>query len=176
MTNEQVSAKTLWKATAGAVLVGSIALVTLILPAEYNIDPTGVGNALGLTILTAKEVDILPREHSGELQAVPASETIQLALPPGSELEYKMHMETGAQLTFEWATDGPPVYVDMHGEPEGDTSGYFLSFAETTVDSMKGSFSAVFTGPHGWYFKNTSDQPLHIRLTFKGQFQNPHIM
>ena len=46
-----VSTKTLVKASISAVVVAAIALVTFILPAEYNIDPTGIGNKLGLTAL-----------------------------------------------------------------------------------------------------------------------------
>lgn len=37
------------KATVVAALVGSMLLVTTILPAEYGIDPIGVGRVLGLT-------------------------------------------------------------------------------------------------------------------------------
>ena len=37
------------KATALAVCVAAALLVTTILPAEYGIDPTGMGRVLGLT-------------------------------------------------------------------------------------------------------------------------------
>ncbi|MBM95655.1 MAG: hypothetical protein CMI09_07400 [Oceanospirillaceae bacterium] len=188
MTNEQVSSKTLWQATAGAVLVGAIALVTLIMPAEYNVDPTGIGSVLGLTALSpeglaeAKEAANATSQNSaqsggeGNSMSTSMNDVAQLALPPNSGLEYKMIMEKGAQLSFEWMTDGALVYVDMHGEPAGDTSGYFLSYAETTVNMMKGSFTAAFTGTHGWYFKNTTDQPVKIQLFFNGQYQDPHVM
>ena len=55
-----VSTKTLVKASISAVVVAAIALVTFILPAEYNIDPTGIGNKLGLTELAqAVEMETL---------------------------------------------------------------------------------------------------------------------
>lgn len=179
--NTQVSGKTLWQATLGAVVIGAATLVTVILPAEYNLDPTGIGKALGLTALSPEELEKAQQSVSNQDQAAEngndsMGDVAQLALPPNSGLEYKMRMEQGAQLSFEWMTDGTPVYVDMHGEPEGDTSGYFLSYAETTVDKMKGSFTAAFTGTHGWYFKNTSDQPVTIHVFFNGQYQNPHVM
>src|SRR5205085_2072020 len=38
--------------TAIALLVATIILVTTVLPAEYGVDPTGAGAALGLTVLS----------------------------------------------------------------------------------------------------------------------------
>ncbi|NIW25204.1 MAG: hypothetical protein GWN29_11890, partial [Gammaproteobacteria bacterium] len=42
----------LWMGTLVALGAGLVLLVTTILPAEYGIDPTGIGGALGLTALT----------------------------------------------------------------------------------------------------------------------------
>lgn len=41
--------RTLVRSTAIAVAVAAAILVTTVLPAEYGIDPTGVGRVLGLT-------------------------------------------------------------------------------------------------------------------------------
>lgn len=41
------------KATIVSLIVASVLLVTTILPAEYGIDPTGVGRRLGLTVLAS---------------------------------------------------------------------------------------------------------------------------
>src|SRR3546814_1005665 len=41
----------LLKATALAVAVATVILVTAVLPAEYGIDPTGIGTQLGLNVL-----------------------------------------------------------------------------------------------------------------------------
>lgn len=45
------SVKSLLKATVVAIIVGGLILVTTVLPAEYSIDPTGIGAKLGLTKL-----------------------------------------------------------------------------------------------------------------------------
>ena len=45
------SVKSLLKATVVAIIVGGLILVTIVLPAEYGIDPTGTGTKLGLTKL-----------------------------------------------------------------------------------------------------------------------------
>src|SRR3546814_15274486 len=41
----------LLKATSLAVAVATVILVTAVLPAEYGLDRTGIGNQLGLTVL-----------------------------------------------------------------------------------------------------------------------------
>ena len=46
---ELPSTKRLIKSTVMAVLVAILFLLVAILPAEYGIDPTGVGKILGLT-------------------------------------------------------------------------------------------------------------------------------
>ena len=47
------SVRQLVKATLGAIAVAAIILVTTVLPAEYGIDPTGIGTRLGLDVLGA---------------------------------------------------------------------------------------------------------------------------
>jgi hypothetical protein len=179
MTTEQISASSLWKATAGAVVVGLVLLVTTILPAEYNIDPTGAGKAMGLTELSPEalaEKKATADQNQLNSTSNSAGDAVQFVIPPKSGLEYKMTMVEGDQVDYEWATNGAAVYVDMHGEPKGDTTGYFKSYTITTVAEMKGSFIAPFEGSHGWYFRNDTDQVIQVRLSFKGQYQNPHML
>ncbi|HEY1137039.1 MAG TPA: hypothetical protein VGE64_06070 [Xanthomonadaceae bacterium] len=52
-THSHPSARQLVKATLGASVVAAIILVTTVLPAEYGIDPTGIGTRLGLDVLGA---------------------------------------------------------------------------------------------------------------------------
>ena len=73
-------------------------------------------------------------------------------------------------MTYEWITDGEPLYFDLHGEPEGDTTGYFESYTIATSDEMKGSFTAPFAGSHGWYWKNTTNKPISVQLMVKGEY------
>jgi hypothetical protein len=48
---ERPTAKSLFRATVGAVLIAALLLVLVVLPAEYGIDPTGVGAGLGLAAM-----------------------------------------------------------------------------------------------------------------------------
>jgi hypothetical protein len=46
---ELPSARQLVRSTLLALLVATVLLVTCILPAEYGVDPTGIGRMIGLT-------------------------------------------------------------------------------------------------------------------------------
>ena len=48
-TEHAPSAAMLRRATIVALLVAAVVVVTAVLPAEYGIDPTGVGRRIGLT-------------------------------------------------------------------------------------------------------------------------------
>ena len=151
------------KYTLFSVVFAAVILLTVILPAEYNIDPTGIGHKLGLTVFNNKQA-----ETSG--QPTLASETITVIVPAGRGVEYKFIMAQYQKLEYEWRTDSEALYFDLHGEPQGDTTGYFESYAIATLRKMKGSFTAPFTGSHGWYWKNTSDTPVKVILTVKGDY------
>jgi len=47
--SELPSTKKLVRSTIIAVVIAAVLLVTVVLPAEYGVDPTGIGNVLGLT-------------------------------------------------------------------------------------------------------------------------------
>ena len=100
-----------------------------------------------------------------------AEQVIEISVPPHSGVEYKLKMNQYDKLNYEWITDGSALYFDLHGEPQGDTTGYFESYGIATLDGMKGSFTAPFNGSHGWYWKNTTDTPVAIQLMINGRYQ-----
>lgn len=169
MTQHVVSTKTLVKSTIAATIIAAVVFVCFILPAEYNIDPTHLGHKLGLTALAHHE-DEPTLTAQGTAATEQGQQVIEVTVPAGKGIEYKFQMNQHDKMTYEWLTDGEPLYFDLHGEPEGDTTGYFESYAIATLSEMKGSFTAPFTGSHGWYWKNTSDQPVAIQLIVKGQY------
>ncbi|MBU3018214.1 hypothetical protein KO519_11020 [Paraglaciecola agarilytica] len=169
MTQHVVSTKTLVKSTIAATIIAAVVFVCFILPAEYNIDPTHIGHKLGLTALAHHE-DEPTLAAQGSAVTEQGQQVVEVTVPAGKGIEYKFHMNQYDKMTYEWLTDGEPLYFDLHGEPEGDTTGYFESYAIATLSEMKGSFTAPFTGSHGWYWKNTSEQPVTIQLIVKGQY------
>jgi hypothetical protein len=169
MTEHVVSTKTLVKSTIAATIIAAVVFVCFILPAEYNIDPTHIGHKLGLTAL-AHHDDEPTQAAQGSAVTEQGQQVIEVTVPAGKGIEYKFQMDQHDKMTYEWLTDGAQLYFDLHGEPEGDTTGYFESYAIATLSEMKGSFTSPFTGSHGWYWKNTSDQPVAIQLIVKGQY------
>jgi len=161
----------LFKYTILSLLFAAVTLVTIILPAEYNIDPTGIGHRLGLTVFHDVTAEVNTVNSSGSTTASKGElETIEVNVPAGRGVEYKFVMTQYQKLEYEWMTDSSALYFDLHGEPEGDTTGYFESYAIATLDEMKGSFTAPFSGSHGWYWKNTSDAPVKVQLIVKGEY------
>lgn len=163
---------TLFKYTLFSIVFAVIALVTIILPAEYNIDPTGVGHALGLTVFNSTEAEVistaLSQKEAEKNKGI--AKTIDIMVPAHSGVEYKFTMQQHKKLSYLWLTNGAALYFDLHGEPEGDTTGYFESYAIATSNRMEGSFTTPFTGVHGWYWKNTSENPVTVQLTVKGDY------
>lgn len=162
----------LFKATAIALVVAAVVLVGAILPAEYGIDPTGLGKRLGLVALSEASVQGGGEGVREGDESIPYREDeVSIDVPPGKGLEYKVHLAEGGKLSYFWATDGDPLYFDFHGEPQGDTSGYFESYAESTHGDMTGTLFAPFAGSHGWYFENRSTASINVVLELKGHYE-----
>lgn len=162
--------KTLFRYTLFSLVFAAITLITIILPAEYNIDPTGIGHALGLTVLSQAEEPSVPSTLSTKVADKNVAERVDIIVPENSGVEYKFSMAQHQKLTYQWLTSGTALYFDLHGEPKGDTTGYFESYAIATLNGMEGSFTTPFAGVHGWYWKNTTNSPVTVQLTFKGQY------
>lgn len=164
------SAKTLIIATLAAAVLAVITLAVVILPAEYNIDPTGIGGALGLTELNTEAVaaeETAPVAREGQ-QLAYRTDSVTIDVPAGKGLEYKLHLAKHGHMEYQWTTENGQLYFDFHGEPTGDTSGYFESFAIATADEMRGSLTTPFDGSHGWYWKNNGEKTVTITLQTKG--------
>ena len=175
------------RATGLAALIAGVILVTTVLPAEYGIDPTGVGQALGL-----KEMgDMKEAEHLAEkaqattttmnapaatAAATASSEGVKtgkvtLTLQPGEGQEVKATMVAGEEFDFTWSTDGGQLNYDQHGEMAGAASDEYTSYDKGTKASATGKFRAPFDGTHGWYWRNRTDGPVTITVTANGQFE-----
>jgi hypothetical protein len=97
----------------------------------------------------------------------PRTETMTVTLAPGKGVEVKADLDAGQGLVFQW-TASADVGVDFHGEtPESKHE--FTSFdVEAAQRHAAGTFVAPFTGLHGWYWKNRSQQPVTVTVTVTG--------
>ena len=164
------STASLLKALAIALVIAVLLFVTTVLPAEYGIDPTGIGSALGINNLAEvnDEPEIIVRVGEGDLP-IREDET-EILVPAGGGLEYKFFLNQYASLNYEWSTNAP-LYFDLHGEPDGDTTGFFESYGAGTVDEMSGTITTPFAGSHGWYFSNSNGTDVTVSLKTRGSYE-----
>lgn len=172
------SLRTLMISLVAAFFVAFFILVTVVGPAEFGYDPTGLGQSMGLTVLAEPSQQATKAVFScpaGE-QSVNWSDIVVITVPAASGLEYKFHLEQNAELVYAWATDGSMLYFDFHGEPSGDTTGYFKRFKEATNSRSEGVLTVPFTGIHGWYWENKTKAPIQVTLKTKGQYRVNGLM
>ena len=159
----------LFKALALSLLIALTVFVTIVLPAEFGVDLTGVGSMLGLNALRAEDANPEVISRPGEGDLLFRQDEIEILVPANDGLEYKFFLYTHSNLNYEWNSTSS-LYFDMHGEPDGDTTGYFESYGAATVDEMSGSVTVPFAGSHGWYWRNDSDKDISISLKTLGNY------
>ena len=178
------------KATLWAIVIATALLVTLVLPAEYGVDPTGAGRLFGLTTMGERKMAAASSASSPNIPAVTPTianksteaavqystisalplrfDEIEVKLPPKGQVEYKTVLPEGESLVFTWDAGGANLEFDFHGEPASGPSGAFLTFHKGTATKSGGSLKAPFTGTHGWYWKNPTDKNVAIKLRVSG--------
>ncbi len=176
---------TLIKATVVSMVVAGLLLVVAVLPAEYGIDPTGIGKSLGLTTLseTGKAGPSPATAPTSPTAAMPAetvdkrpnpyySNTTKVVLAPGQGTEVKASMQVGETLVFSWSTDGGLVRFDMHGEPPNAGDTFTSYWKDADKSSGHGAFVAPFTGTHGWFWANRGSAPVTVTLLTSGFYES----
>jgi hypothetical protein len=182
------SRRTLFTVLTGGTVAAAIILTTVVLPAEYRIDPLGVGAATGLLQLSRpKEIEIvgasegskssLFHSYTAELR----TDTIDIPLAAAGDvdgkdqLEWKVRMRTGETLVYSWTADAPAeeFYFDLHGESPPSPEVKMVTYQKGTGIASRGSIVAPFDGIHGWYLQNQSERPVVFRLKLGGFYQLP---
>ena len=162
--------------TAVALTIATAILVTVVLPAEYGVDPLRTGEKLGLTAMSrvsAKPVQMPAADAAlrptvngpiGEYGAPFKTDSIAFTLGPYDYIEYKYALEEGAQMQFAWKSSVPVIH-DFHGER---TDGQATSFDKSNRQESNGTFTAPFTGIHGWYWENPGGETITVTLRSSG--------
>ncbi|MBN1238625.1 MAG: hypothetical protein JXB36_08980 [Gammaproteobacteria bacterium] len=182
-----------------AVVAAAVVLVAFVLPAEYGVDPLGIGRALGLTALeqparTIEIVDVvggneqvveaeipdfgepvpLPNPAVHQAQAEPAgTETLEITIPPEGETEVKLWMDTSKSVVYSWSVDRGTIYSDFHGHTPDAGPNFFVRYIEhQETNGGNGSLAAPFAGEHGWYWLNYNDFPVTVTLSVTGYYED----
>jgi hypothetical protein len=144
--SELPSSRALLRSTAIAAVVAAVLLVTAVLPAEYGVDPTGIGRVLGLKEMGEIKM-ALAREAAAEAavsavgtraaaEATPLaasavavrqdtaatgapatnSHDVTITLRPNEGKEIKLAMRKGARVRYSWTAAGGVVNYDTHAD------------------------------------------------------------
>lgn len=123
----------------------------------------------GPRVLKPKEADA----PAPEKQLAQREDSIQVKVPAGKGIEYKVYMLKYGQIKYEWKTDKGIVFFDFHGDVKLTKPGknnYFESYTVAYADNMIGTLLAPFGGNHGWYFQNTGKMDRIINIYLKGEY------
>ena len=192
---ELPSSRQLLRSTVIAAISALAILVTVVLPAEYGIDPTGAGRLLGLT-----EMGEIKRELSEEAEqdhradaeipnrpalfadflglfigsahaqeAESWRDEVQFTLAPGQTYEVKLSMTEGDVAWYRMVVDGGRVNFDLHAHGSGKSITYERGRGSAGAE---GELVAAFSGDHGWFWRNRDDQALTVKLGLRGTYSD----
>ncbi len=166
-------------------------LVTVVLPAERAIDPTGVGRILGLTdmgeikreLAEEAERDRLLHESgqsssllrdmlglfAGAAQAQEQvwTDVVSFTLEPDASAEIKLVMQAGDVATYAWTAQGGRINFDLHAHGDGQSVDYDRGRGAT---EGAGRIEAGFAGEHGWFWRNRDDAAITVTLQLGGVY------
>jgi hypothetical protein len=191
-TNRQLIKATLIAAVAAGVL-----LVTVILPAEYAIDPTGIGRVLGLTEMgevkaqLAEEAERDAATDAASAKAAPSfdpaatnasapaaastkgnvatrEDITTVTLAPGEGAEVKVTADKDVRIAYSWTVEGGVVNYDAHADAPGIAYHGYGKGKQSAGE--RGSLVAAFDGKHGWFWRNRGDKPVTVTLRTQGAY------
>lgn len=176
------SGRALAKSTAIAMLVAGVVLVCFVLPAEYGIDPLGIGGALGLTGMSgaasAKAADPAQASIRGPVFSQPGGyrpgyrmDTREFKLGPYEYIEFKYELEPGASMLYNWKASAPVIF-NLHTDPAGKPADASESFEKGEAAGKQGAYVAPYAGLHGWYWENPGGGEIIVRLSAIGFFRS----
>ena len=183
------SPRALVRSTLVALAVAVVVLVGLVLPAEYGVDPTGIGRVFGLTEMGQIKVQLAQEAAAEDAAALAAANAppvvvsdsvasaaeadaervTRVTLAPGEGKEVKLVMAEGGRAAYAWETDRGVVNYDTHADGSGiDYHGYGKG---TGVPSDEGVLVAAFDGKHGWFWRNRTRETLTVTLRTSGDVE-----
>lgn len=192
-TDDLPSNGQLLRATGIAAVAAAAILVTVVLPSEYGIDPTGIGRVAGLTqmgeikqqLALEAAADEAGVRASAEPQApqfaqadnsaaVPSdasessSDVTNLTLAPGEGAEIKLVMAKDSAVEYDWSASGGAVNFDIHADAPGIS--YHGYGKGSNSGGEQGTLVAAFDGSHGWFWRNRSGGAVTITLRTQGNY------
>jgi hypothetical protein len=197
---ELPTTRQLLRSTAIAIAAAAVLLVTVVLPSEYGVDPTGVGRVLGLTEMGEIKQQLAAEASAEEEASLVTAEvsadaaTAEIALPAATAPE----AAASETATGEWRDtvtltlapgEAAEVKLSMkkdevatyewsvsQGHVNSDlhadgAGGLSTSYRKGRAESRDaGDLKAAFDGSHGWFWRNRSDVPVELTLQTNGAY------
>ncbi|MDP3540933.1 MAG: transmembrane anchor protein [Elusimicrobiota bacterium] len=196
--SELPSKAKLIKSTILAAVSAGVLLVTVVMPAEYGIDPTGTGRFLGLKRMGEIKVSLAQEAAAAQAAALasgdqtaalpagmsvpvvmteakPAAavaklrtDEMQVTLAPDEGTEIKVELAKGKKVNYSWASDGGRVNFDVHGDSKKMNVDYH-GYSKGSEQKSDGVLTAAFDGNHGWFWRNRTSNTLTVTLKVNGE-------
>lgn len=194
------SSRQLLRSTIIAFIVAVVLLVTVVLPSEYAIDPTGIGRMLGLTEMgeikgqLAEEAAADAARDAAAVAAAaraPVSSAASSASPAApatpavdttqwrDEMQVELAPGQGAEVKLamtagqkaNFAWTAQGGVVNFDTHGDGGTGGESTSYEKGRgVAADDGVLEAAFNGNHGWFWRNRSEATVTITLRTAGDY------
>ncbi|KAA0935019.1 transmembrane anchor protein [Psychrobacter sp. ANT_H59] len=202
---ELPSSKQLMKSTVLAVIAAIVLLFTVVLPAEYGIDPTGVGKLLRLTEMGQVKQQ-LAEEAAADAAGLLATDTLASETPDidnvaeqavsatlsdtavangqwRDEIPFTLTPGEGLEIKMKMAAGGKSEYSwivtggDVNFDTHGDAPGQAISYEKGRgIAADEGVLEAAFTGNHGWFWRNRGQSDVQVVLRTRGDYSTIKTM
>lgn len=181
------------KSSIIAAIAALVILTTVVLPAEFGVDPTRVGRVLGLTEMgeikqqLAEEAEadrqmLNAQDDQSSLmndifglfvgaayaeEATPWRDEVTFTLKPGDYAEWKLVMSEGQTAEYLVLVEGGRVNFDLHGHGSGNSVTYEKGRGSS---GSEGTISAPFAGEHGWFWRNRDKVDVTVTVFVRGEY------
>lgn len=177
--------------SAIAIVAVALVVVTIVLPAERAVDPTGVGRMLGLTQMGMVKIELAmdAADHEAETEfaratdstavvapgadtlGIGAADTIRVSIAPGETVEVRLIMKQSARVAYAWMTNGPAIRSELFGDSLRSSLRERHRYAAPAAGGRaSGELTARFDGWHGWRMHNAGPAAVDVELRTLGRY------
>lgn len=197
---ELPTTKKLVRSTIIAAVSALVLLVTVVMPAEYGIDLTGMGRVLGLKQMgeikmslaaEASDEAVLQEQMANgtevmepEIRIVTPAEAAAPAVEPAAaatpaktdEMSVTLAPNEGAEVKVAMLKGQTVVYNwtstgKTNFDVHADSKDVdYHNYSKGSKTEEQGSIEAAFDGNHGWFWRNRTGDPVTVTLRTEGEY------
>lgn len=193
-TTRQLARSTLVAAISAAVI-----LIIVVMPAEYGIDPTGIGRVLRLTEMggiksqlaaeaaadaAAPQANATPEPRQAASTTAPIADATPAAASTTvtdakwrDEIPFTLTPGEGIEIKLRMDKGAKAQFSWLvkggvvNYDTHGDGGGRSISYEKGRgVPSDEGVLEAAFDGNHGWFWRNRGQSDVNVILRTRGDY------